>query len=63
MHDLQDDAFADMVAQTVTYGAFSAAVQSGEIALERLPDFIPRHQPIPQGHAAHADPAGSKECG
>ncbi len=47
LHDLQADDFADMIAQTITYGAFSAAVQSQreqpprEFSLEKLPDFIP----------------------
>lgn len=41
------DEFADMIAQTITYGAFSAAVQNQreqppkEFSLDKLADFIP----------------------
>lgn len=47
LHDLQPDDFGDMIAQTITYGAFSAAVQSQreqppkEFSLDKLADFIP----------------------
>ena len=41
IHDLQPEDFADMIAQTITYGVFSAAVQSGKISLDNLSDFIP----------------------
>lgn len=47
LHDLQPDDFADMIAQTITYGAFSAAVQSQReqpaqpFTLAQLADFIP----------------------
>lgn len=47
LHDLQPDDFGDMIAQTITYGAFSAAVQNQreqppkEFSLDKLADFIP----------------------
>lgn len=47
IHDLQPDGFGDMIAQTITYGAFSAAVQNQReqppkaFSLDKLPDFIP----------------------
>lgn len=41
IHDLNPDDFADMIAQTVTYGVFSAAVQSNAITIDNLADFIP----------------------
>lgn len=41
IHDLSLADFADMIAQTITYGVFSAAVQNQDITLETLADFIP----------------------
>lgn len=47
LHDLQPDDFGDMIAQTITYGAFSAAVQNQreqppkEFSLDKLAEFIP----------------------
>lgn len=41
IHDLQPDDFADMIAQTITYGVFSAAVQSRQVELAHLAENIP----------------------
>jgi type I restriction-modification system DNA methylase subunit len=38
--------FADTVAQTITYGVFSAAVQNNEFTLDKLPDAIPNTNPL-----------------
>lgn len=46
IHDIEPDNFADMIAQTITYGVFLAAVQSGTISLDNLPDFIPDTNPF-----------------
>lgn len=48
IHDLQPDDFADMIAQTITYGVFSAAVQSNEVSLESLANFVPDTNPFLQ---------------
>lgn len=47
IHDLSADDFADMYAQTVTYGLFSArATRSGEFALENVVGLIPNTNPF-----------------
>ncbi len=51
LHDLTPETFADMVAQTVAYGLFSAATQSGDGASQRLDfdrvvDLIPNTNPF-----------------
>lgn len=47
IHDLSTDDFADMYAQTITYGLFSArATRSGEFALENVTALIPNTNPF-----------------
>jgi len=46
LHDLTPDAFADMVAQTVAYGLFSAAAQSDELTYDRMVELIPSTNPF-----------------
>lgn len=47
LHDLTPDTFADMVAQTVAYGLFSAATQSGdELDPDHLVELIPETNPF-----------------
>ncbi len=47
LHDLSVDDFADMYAQTVTYGLFSArATRSGSFALENVVGLIPNTNPF-----------------
>jgi len=51
LHDLTPETFADMVAQTVAYGLFSAATQTGDGASQRLDfdrvvDLIPNTNPF-----------------
>jgi hypothetical protein len=46
LHDLAPDDFADMVAQTVAYGLFSAAAQSDNLTYERMVDLIPNTNPF-----------------
>ena len=46
LHDLTPDAFADMVAQTVAYGLFSAATQSDDLTYDRLVELIPSTNPF-----------------
>jgi len=46
LHDLTPEAFADMVAQTVAYGLFSAATQSGELSFDRVVGLIPSTNPF-----------------
>jgi len=46
LHDLTPGAFADVVAQTITYGLFSAAEQSAEITFEQVVEFIPKTNPF-----------------
>jgi predicted helicase len=47
LHDLTPEAFADMVAQTVAYGLFSAATQSDELTtLEHMVEMIPKTNPF-----------------
>ncbi|MFC2036398.1 N-6 DNA methylase, partial [Chloroflexota bacterium] len=47
LHDLTPGAFADMVAQTVAYGLFSAAAQSDELpTLEHMVELIPKTNPF-----------------
>jgi hypothetical protein len=46
LHDLTSDAFADMVAQTVAYGLFSAATQSGDLTYDRMVELIPSTNPF-----------------
>lgn len=46
LHGLIPDAFADMVAQTVAYGLFSAAAQSGELTYDRMVELIPSTNPF-----------------
>jgi predicted helicase len=51
IHDLSADDFADMYAQTVTYGLFSAATTShaGEFTLENAVNLIPNTNPFLRG--------------
>lgn len=46
IHDLQPANFGDMIAQTITSGAFSAAVQNQNLSLAELPQFIPHTNPF-----------------
>lgn len=46
LHDLTPGAFADVVAQTITYGLFSAAEQSADITFEQVVEFIPKTNPF-----------------
>ena len=47
IQDLEVDDFADMYAQTVTYGLFTArATQSGEFAIENVAAMIPNTNPF-----------------
>jgi predicted helicase len=47
IHDLEVDDFADMYAQTVTYGLFSArATQHGDFAIEDVAAMIPNTNPF-----------------
>ncbi|MFC2023427.1 type ISP restriction/modification enzyme [Chloroflexota bacterium] len=47
LHDLTPEAFADMVAQTVAYGLFSAAAQSDELpTFEHMVETIPKTNPF-----------------
>jgi hypothetical protein len=46
LHDLTPEAFADMVAQTVAYGLFSAAAQSGDLTYDRMVELIPSTNPF-----------------
>ena len=51
IHDLDEDDFADMYAQTTAYGLLSARVsrQSGALAADDVAPDGPRHQPLPAG--------------
>lgn len=46
--DLSDDAFADMFAQTITYGLFTARASrsSGALVADNLADMVPRTNPF-----------------
>jgi len=46
LHDLDADTFADMVAQTVAYGLFSAATQSDDLTYDRMVELIPNTNPF-----------------
>ena len=46
LHDLTPDTFADMVAQTVAYGLFSAATQSDDLTYDRMVELIPSTNPF-----------------
>jgi len=46
LHDLTPEAFADMVAQTITYGLFSAAEQTPDLTYERMVELIPKTNPF-----------------
>ena len=46
LHDLTPGAFADMVAQTVAYGLFSARTQSKELTLDCMVELIPSTNPF-----------------
>ena len=47
IHDLKPDDFSDMVAQTVTYGLFSARATGEELTgLSNLSDLIPNTNPF-----------------
>jgi len=47
IHNLKSDDFSDMVAQTVTYGLFSAATTGGKLTgLSNLSDLIPNTNPF-----------------
>jgi hypothetical protein len=46
LHDLDPEGFADMVAQTVAYGLFSAATQSGDLSYDRMVELIPNTNPF-----------------
>ncbi len=46
LHDLTPDSFADVIAQTITYGLFSAAEQNAALTFEQVIDFIPNTNPF-----------------
>lgn len=46
LHDLTPDSFADMVAQTITYGLFSAAAENDKLTYDDLVDSIPPTNPF-----------------
>jgi len=47
IYDLEIDTFADMYAQTITYGLFSAkATHEGEFAIKDIPAMIPNTNPF-----------------
>ncbi|HDQ74204.1 MAG TPA: DNA methyltransferase, partial [Chloroflexi bacterium] len=46
LHDLTPETFADMVAQTVAYGLFSAATQTQDLSFDRVVDLIPNTNPF-----------------
>jgi len=50
VHDLEIDAFADMYAQTITYGLFSArASREGDFTLKNIVALIPNTNPFLKG--------------
>ena len=46
LHDLTPQGFADMMAQTVAYGLFSASTQRDELTYDRMVDLIPITNPF-----------------
>lgn len=46
LHSLTPHAFADMVAQTIAYGLFSAATQSGDLTFDHVVELIPNTNPF-----------------
>ena len=46
LHDLVPDTFADMVAQTIAYGLFSAATQTDDLTFDRVVELIPNTNPF-----------------
>jgi hypothetical protein len=46
LHDLTLKAFADMVAQTVAYGLFSAATQTEDLSFDQVVELIPNTNPF-----------------
>lgn len=47
LHDLEPSTFADMIAQTVTYGLFSAAIRDNEhLTYDSMVDLIPNTNPF-----------------
>jgi len=46
LHDLNPESFADMVAQTVAYGLFSAATQTDDLSFDQVVDLIPNTNPF-----------------
>lgn len=48
IHDLGEDDFSDMYAQTIAYGLLSASIsrQSGALVADNLPDMVPNTNPF-----------------
>lgn len=46
LHDLTPDSFADMIAQTITYGLFAAAEQSNDLNYSHIVEAIPKTNPF-----------------
>ena len=63
LHDLTPDAFADMVAQTVAYGLFSAATQSDELTYDRMVELIPGTNPFLKDLLAELMVTGAEKPG
>jgi len=63
LHDLAPDTFADMVAQTVAYGLFSAATQQKEsgagLTYDRMVELIPNTNPFLKDLLAELTTAGT----
>lgn len=46
LHDLTPDSFADMIAQTITYGLFAAAEQNNDLNYSHIVEAIPNTNPF-----------------
>lgn len=46
LHDLTPDTFADVIAQTITYGLFAAAAQQRDISFADVVETIPKTNPF-----------------
>jgi hypothetical protein len=63
IHDLEIDTFADMYAQTIAYGLFSAkAMHEGEFALENIAALIPNTNPFLKNLFEECTRIGSANC-
>jgi predicted helicase len=63
IHDLEIDTFADMYAQTIAYGLFSAkATHEGEFALEDISTMIPNTNPFLKNLFEECTRIGSSNC-